>query len=229
MILAAHQPQYLPYLGLFAKLARCDVFVLMDDVQFSRREWQHRNRIRTAEGVRLLTVPVHAGVHTRIRDVLPADPGWLARHRRIVAYEYRASRHLDRAEALWAALRPVRGASLSTICITALRESMRFLGITTPLTLQSELSPRPDGNADKDLRLLELCRLTGCAAYLSGPGGANYLRPALWRAAGVELRWHRFEPPDYPQLHPGWIPGLSVLDTILSLRDPGEILQGGRS
>jgi hypothetical protein len=95
--------------------------------------------------------------------------------------------------------------------------------------LQSELSLRPDASADKDLRLLELCRLTGCAAYLSGPGGSGYLRPARWRAAGVELRWHRFEPLAYPQLHPGWIPGLSVLDTILSVHDPGEVLQGGRS
>ncbi len=73
-ILAAHQPQYLPYPGVIQKIAAADVFVMQDDLQFARQEWQNRNRIRTQAGYRWLTIPVQHGSHTdRINQMRPQE------------------------------------------------------------------------------------------------------------------------------------------------------------
>jgi len=69
MIVAVHQPQYLPWLGYFAKIDRADLFVLLDNVQFKKNEWQNRNQIKAAGGPQWLTVPVTYKFPQRINEV----------------------------------------------------------------------------------------------------------------------------------------------------------------
>jgi len=89
MRLAAHQPQYLPWLGYFDKLDRADIFVLLDTVQFKKNEWQNRNRIRTAEGWQWLTVPVRHRFPTVIREVRIDESGaWRRKHREALRLLY---------------------------------------------------------------------------------------------------------------------------------------------
>jgi hypothetical protein len=76
-VLAAHQPQYLPWLGFFDKLAQADVFVLLDTVQFKKNEWQNRNRIKGPTGPQWLTVPVRHRFPQTIAEVeVPPDDPW---------------------------------------------------------------------------------------------------------------------------------------------------------
>jgi len=79
MIVATHQPNYLPYLGFFDKMQKSDVFVILDDVQFNRRDFQHRNKIRRSNGWQWLTVPVEKKV-CPINEVLINGDGWQSAH-----------------------------------------------------------------------------------------------------------------------------------------------------
>lgn len=223
-ILAAHQPQYLPYPGVIHKIAAADVFVVMDDVQFARREWQNRNRIRSQAGCRWLTIPVHSRYTDRINQVKPADDDWLATHRRIVAQEYRKSRALARADSIWEEVARVRKRDLAQINIASIKAILMLLRITTPMILESELDLPDEATSDRNRRFQVLCRALGCGSYLSGTGARAYLDVQDWRGSGVRLAWQRYTPRAYGQLHPGWLENLSVLDMLLCVDDPRALI-----
>src|SRR5947209_18898528 len=89
MKVAIHQPHYLPWLGYVAKWAAADLFVFLDTVQYEKNGWQNRNRIKTAEGARWLTVPVRAHLGTRVAAVsIDVDRPWAKRNRRAIASAY---------------------------------------------------------------------------------------------------------------------------------------------
>ena len=93
MILAAHQPQYLPWLGYLDKIDRADVFVLLDSVQFKKNEWQNRNRVKHAGGWHWLTVPVRHRFPQPIAEVEIADQRWRRKHRRALEVTYGQAAH----------------------------------------------------------------------------------------------------------------------------------------
>src|SRR5207247_8846683 len=96
MRLAAHQPQYLPWLGFFDKMDRVDRFVLLDTVQYKKNEWQNRNRIRTATGWQWLTVPVHYRFPMTIREVQIDEIGaWRRKHREALRIHHARSPFRD--------------------------------------------------------------------------------------------------------------------------------------
>ena len=104
MILAAHQPQYLPWLGFYQKMARCDAFDYLDEVQYKKREFQNRNKVKTAQGALWLTVPVktRGRREQRIRDVRLGDEGdWARRHWQSLRHHYRAAGHFSEHEAFF--------------------------------------------------------------------------------------------------------------------------------
>jgi hypothetical protein len=83
MVLAIHQPQYMPWVGYFHKMASADLFVFLDDVQFKKNEWQHRNRIRNADGWQWLSVPNTYKLPQKITEVeVRTDQDWEAKHMR---------------------------------------------------------------------------------------------------------------------------------------------------
>ena len=176
MIVAIHQPQYLPWLGYFAKMHQADVFVLLDTVQFKKHEWQNRNRIKTAQGWQWLTVPVMQQFPQRLAEV-QINPGvrWPHKHCQALRSNYSRAPYFQdyRSEFEDMLGRPwERLVDLNTCVITALRDALH---ITTPLLLASEL---PD-DADPTGRLVSICQALGGTTYLSAP-----------RAHGVRLRGH---------------------------------------
>lgn len=228
MILAAHQAHYLPYPGLLAKIAAADVFVLQNDLQYVKQEWQNRNRIRTSDGWRWLTIPVHASSVCRICDVVPASAQWVARHRRLVQLDYRAvGTRLGDVEQLWEEMQQLRAGSLAEIGRIALLRLCRWFGISTPIVLQSELRLTPAECRTRGSRLVALCRRFGCDTYLSGTGATAYLQPAEWDQAQIALLLLQWQPVPYPQCHPGWIPNLSSLDMYLCAPDAAGMLAAG--
>jgi WbqC-like protein family len=229
MLLAAHQPQYLPYPGVFDKIDQADVFVFLDAVQYVHREWQNRNRIRTPEGWMHLTIPVHARWKSRLNQVIPADPSWLIRHKRSIASLYARSRYLTRIESVWEAAALVRGHSLASINIAITSAIIAVLGIKTRLVLESELSLTDEETSTPDKRLISLCERLSCDSYLSGAGGREYLQPAEWQRSGIGLQWQEFDLLAYPQLFPGWEPNLSAVDLVLCVEKPLAHIRASRS
>lgn len=219
MIVANHQPQYLPYLGFFHKVARCDRFVVLDDVQFLERGHQHRNTIKMQTGAQWITVPVRQRRGQLISEVL-IDPesNWRKKHWAALQTNYGPAPH-------WKALSP----SLRTILVEGshshlwqldlelLRWAMDLLEIRTPWQLASEIPNHSAG--DPTARHIEICRALGADTYLSGAGGRNYMNLALFEAAGVTVEFQIYEAREYPQLFPklGFLPNLSVVDALFNL------------
>jgi len=214
--LAIHQPHYLPWLGYFAKWAAADLFVFLDTVQYEKNGWQNRNRIKTREGARWLTVPVRARLGTPIRDVMvDSSQPWRIRHFAAIENAYGGApcwaRHRDELRALygreWERLAPVAVASAEWLA--------RKLGITTPTRLASEIGLSDGEQADATARLVGLCRAVGADTYLAGRDGAIYMDIAQFAAAGIAVETQQYEHPVYTQAYGEFVPSLSAVDLLL--------------
>jgi hypothetical protein len=221
-IAAIHQPQYVPYLGFFHKLAHADVLVVLDTVQFQKNGLQNRNKIKSAKGWQWLTVPVSHGHDSKILDVQIGDHGKFARkHWSTLQSNYGRAPHFA-----WAAerLRPVLEATwthLSPLNIQLARVACELLEIKAPHVLASDLPSEGESSA----LLISLCKAVGADAYLSGPGGRGYMDLDLFERAGIQVLWQEFVPPTYPQVFPeaGFVPNLSILDILFNC---GEAARG---
>lgn len=224
MRLAAHQPQYLPWLGYFDKIARADRFVLLDTVQYKKNEWQNRNRIRGAAGWLWLTVPVHYRFPMAIREVrIDETSGWRRKHREALRQAYARAPHRDRVLAAVEALldRPIE--DLATLNIETVRLLGGLLGVATPCTVASTLSGIPEG---PDERLIALCRRFGCDTYLAGAGGRDYMNLDTWKSAGIAVEFQEYRHPVYPQSQPGFEPNLSAIDALMHAGPEGLVGPG---
>jgi WbqC-like protein len=214
---AIHQPHYLPWLGYFAKWAAADLFILLDVVQYEKNGWQNRNRIKTADGARWLTVPVHAPLGTPISEVAIDDSrGWRSRHQRAIEQAYARAPWLAAYRADLAELYARPWTRLAPLAVASATWLARALGITTPVRLASELAVTAD---DPTGRLVTLCRAAGADTYLAGADGARYMDLGRFAAAGIGVLAQRYEHPVYPQIHGEFVPFLSALDILLAAGD----------
>src|SRR5437762_13317793 len=131
MILAAHQPQYLSYPGVFDKMDRADVFVFLDNVQYVRRGFLNRNRLRTREGWTWVTLPVHSEYTSRICEVVPVQSDWIAKHRKTISLLYGRSKYLERLSGPLIFLDGGQTASLAVINGRSTLEIEQVHGIKT--------------------------------------------------------------------------------------------------
>ncbi len=228
MILAAHQPQYLPWLGYFHKMASCDVFVYLDDVQYKKREFQNRNKIRVKEGVQWLTVPVITkGHYDQAISEVRVDPtsAWAKDHWTAVKLAYaKASFFPAYAQELESFYRRP-WTRLSDMSRTLIDFHRRVLNISTPVRLSSEFSL----TTAKTQRLLDLCRALGADTYLSGQGARDYLEEDLFEKAGVRLVYQDFSHPRYAQVHEPFESHLAALDLVLNHGPAGADILMGRA
>ena len=219
MIMAAHQPQYLPWLGYFDKIDQADLFVLLDNVQFKKNEWQNRNRIRTAQGWQWLTVPVRHRYPQGIDQVEIADRRWAIKHSRTLRQAYaRASCFEDETE-LIDTLYDRQWSSLADLNIESIRLLAGRFGITTELLIGSENGSKPQDHPDD--RLIGLARRLGADTYLAGTGGREYMDLDRYRRAGIEVRFQDFRHPEYPQHQGRFEAGMSAVDLLFNCGGEG--------
>jgi len=224
-ILAAHQPQYLPWLGYFDKMAQADVFVLLDNVQFKKNEWQNRNRIKGPSGPQWLTVPVRHKFPQSIAEVeVRESEPWRRKHLRALESNYGKAPFFDDEIPLLRAVLERPWSSLAELNVELVRRLARRLGIDTRIRLGSELAAR----AHPTLRLVDLCTALGADTYLSGAGG-DYLEHEAFTDAGVTLQFQAYEHPVYRQLWGEFEPFLSLVDLLMNCgSDSLSIVRSGR-
>ena len=221
-VVAIHQPNFLPWLGWFAKAAQADVMVLLDDVQLERAGPTTRVQVKSREGPRFVSVPVRRGEDVRIDEAEIAHDGkWDVHLVRLLENAYHATPGWPRhGAAICDAIRS-REPLLARFNERLIRYVMDALAIRTPLVLASALGPRMQhGN----LGNLEFCRRHDAATYLSGSGGRKYNDPAPFAAAGVALVYSAFTHPVYAQPHGGFVAGLSAVDALFSAPDEAAAL-----
>jgi hypothetical protein len=217
MRVSIHQPHYLPWLRYFDKIARSDLFILLDDVQFEKNGFQNRNKIKTPQGWCYLTAPVLKPLLRPIRELeLDYRSGWQEKHRRALELNYRRAPHFSR---FWPELDALYGAEwthLGAMNSAFLSAYLRQLGIATPVVASSSIATRSESTQ----RLVELCRAMGATSYLSGAYAAQaYLDPDLLRTEGIRLELHEWTAPVYPQQYPaaGFLPDLAIVDLLFNV------------
>jgi hypothetical protein len=231
VIVSVHQPQYLAWLGYFDKIASSDLFVVLDLPQYKKREFQNRNRIKSANGEVWLTVPVisKGKADQPIKDVLiDNSQEWCKSHWQTLELAYKKSAHWERYGGELKAFYEKPWQSLCELNTAQVLLFIKFLGITTPVKIESEI-----GTAGVSTeRILELCAKTGGSAYLSGSGGKDYMEEGRFAQQGLKLYYQHYKHPEYAQLWPKqpFMPYLSVLDLLMNEGERSlEILRSGGS
>jgi len=229
MIVSVHQPHYLPWLGYFDKIARSDVFVILDNVQYKKREYQNRNRIRTADGVKWLTVPVNTrGKYYQTTGEVEIDNSedWRSIHLRTLELNYRRAPHFDDCFRELADLyNQKEWLLLADLNISMLRLFMKKLGIDVPIRFETEL--KVEGL--KTERIINICRALGADTYLSGSGAREYLDETAFAESGLGLEYQSYEHPVYPQLQGGFEPYMALVDLLFNAGGGSlDIIRTGR-
>lgn len=210
------QSSYIPWKGYFDLIASVDEFILLDDVQYTRRDWRNRNRIKTPGGLQWLTIPVAVkGRFTqRICDTEVSDRRWSERHwRTIRAFYSRAAGFADLSARLERLYSGCRETLLSRINYRFLRAICDELGIRTRLSWSMDY--RAEGS--KGDRLLALCRQAGATEYVSGPAARAYLNETAFEQAGIAVSWFDYSGyPEYRQLFPPFEHSVSIVDLLLN-------------
>lgn len=208
-------------------MARCDVFIFLDSVQFTRRDWRTRNRIKTPQGPLWLSIPVKQRDATRtpIERIEIAEPGWTAMHLASIEHAYRRGAGFERTigPIRDAYAKAARHATLSPVNQGLTQDLATLLGLRTQFLCDSDLLPREDiGRMQRTERLAALAAAVGATHYLSGPTARAYLDEAVLTARGIAVEWMSHEGlSTYRQLWGGYEPHLSIIDTLLNLGAEG--------
>jgi WbqC-like protein family len=230
MIVAAHQPHYMPWLGYLDKMAKSDLFVVMDDLQYEAQNYQNRQRIKLHSGAQWLTVPLERGTQSdRICDKRIDNSGsqrqhWQRRTWLTLEMNYRRAPYFAKyADELYAVYAQP-WVSLLELDMKMLELARKWFDIKTPIIRASGL--RLKGH--KTERLIDLCRKTDARCYLSGGGGSTgYLDVEQMGRAGIGVIWQHFEHPRYQQRHSdvGFVSHLGFIDLLFNVGDAArEIL-----
>ena len=209
------QSNYIPWKGYFDLIHSVDVFVLFDDMQYTRRDWRNRNKVKGPNGPQWLSIPV--GVKgkylQKINETLVRDHGWARKHWQTLRGFYAKSPffkdYADELEALYT--RAGEMDRLSEINYVFINAINRWLGITTLIKWSSDYV-LVDGKSE---RLLGICKDTDAATYVSGPAARGYLDAQLFAAEGVQIEWMDYSDyPEYPQVHGPFEHSVTVLDLL---------------
>lgn len=215
---AIHQPTFLPWLGWWDKLARADVLVVLDDVQFPKKggTWMNRVRVLANGSPVWLTVPVdrsYHGVRTVREMLIDTSKPWREKILGTLAASYARAPHFEDVYPVVEEIVSLPTDRIMELNEAGLRRIARGLGLDArKLVRQSDLSVSGPGT---DL-LVELCKAVGGTAYLTGDGAGGYLEPEKFAAAGLGFAEQRFTPPRYPQQSKTYVPGVSVVDALMS-------------
>jgi WbqC-like protein family len=221
MIVAAHQPHYLPWLGYLAKVAAADLFVVMDDLQYEAQNFQNRNRLKLNHGAQWLTVPLERGPQDeRILDKRIANRGspkehWQRRTWHTLRIHYGGAPYWKHYEAELEDVFTRPWERLVDLDLHMLILHLDWFRIRKPVLRASSLALE----GQKTDRLEQLCLVVGADTYLSGGGGSRgYLDVAQLARAGIRVAWQQFQHPVYPQRYPalGFVSHLGAIDMLLN-------------
>jgi len=224
MRVAIHQPNYIPWLGYFYKMAKSDIFVLLDDALHSKGSITNKNIVKTPNGALTLIVPLSTK-EVKLKEVLICNDGkWNKKHWRIIHDSYRKAPFFDKYSDIFAQVFSSEYETLCELNITLIEKIRQSLGIKTKLVVASDLEGDFGKGSDRNMNI---CRHLGGDTYLSGLGARKYNDEVAFKETGIDLVYSDFEHPVYPQLWGEFVPNLSIIDFLFSCGEKSlEILLG---
>lgn len=219
------QSNYIPWRGYFDLFRQADEVILLDSVQYTRRDWRNRNKIKTPQGPVWLSIPVQVkGKYNQaIYETVVTDDKWADEHWRIISHNYRKAECYE-SHSQW--LHDLVSSAADKSHLTDINEHLlkaicRKLEIDVTFSRCTDLLHTSEMAAmDPTERLAELAQAVGASHYLSGPAAKSYLDPAVFDKKGIGILWMDYSDyPTYPQLWGEFEPAVSIVDLILNTGD----------
>lgn len=215
--IAILQSNYIPWKGYFDIIGLVDEFILYDDMQYTRRDWRNRNKIKTPDGLKWLTIPVDSKgkFFQKINETKVRDNEWCREHWRALSLNYAKApyfhKYADRIEELYRQCEQETYLSrINYIFLTAICE---MLDIHTKITWSSDYE-LVDGKTE---RLAGLCLSANGTEYLSGPAAKDYIVDSVFEDAGITLKYMDYSGyPEYDQLFGEFEHGVTILDLLFN-------------
>lgn len=212
------QSNYIPWKGYFDLIRSVDEFILYDEVQYTRRDWRNRNKIKTADGTQWLTIPVEVKgkYFQKINETLISDSSWIKNHWTRICSSYSKTPYFKEFRPYFENLFSGCDSNLLSIVNERLILGIcELLGIKTKIT---KSTCYPTETNDPSERLLKICIQAGANIYVSGPAAKDYLDVNVFENNGVKVRWMDYSGyPEYPQLYPPFDHYVSILDLIFNV------------
>ncbi|MDC0181993.1 WbqC family protein [Candidatus Thioglobus sp.] len=210
------QSNYIPWKGYFDLIASVDEFIIFDDMQYTRRDWRNRNRIKTPIGLKWLSVPVQVKgkYDQKIRETQLSGSDWQITHWRILEQNYRNTPYFDEIEEWLKPLYTERFyTSLSEMNLTFISSIISYLSIDTVISNSSDYILA----SEKTERLVDLCRQVGGTEYISGPAAKAYIDENVFEQMNIKLKWFDYSCyQEYPQLWGEFVHEVTILDLLFN-------------
>jgi hypothetical protein len=214
VIIAIHQPQYMPWIGYFHKIASVDAFVFLDNVQYKKNEFQNRNKIKINNGVQWLTVPVRYKFPQKINEVtINNNFPWQRKHVQALRTNYSKAPYFEHYFSFFADIVQQDWKKLANLNCYIVKQICQLLHFNTDFYNASEFGITED---DPNKRLIEICKHLKANTYLSGKGGINYLDIDLFTNADITVKFQDFKHPVYDQPYGAFVENLSIIDLIFN-------------
>lgn len=207
------QSNYIPWKGYFDLIHDVDLFIFFDDVQYTQRDWRNRNKIKTSRGLEWLTAPTNGTRQHLIHEVEFVDVKWQSTHWQTLRHNYGKASHFERYRPFledvylgqqWKYLSELNQHLIEKI-------SRQFLGISAEFVDSRQYH----AVGAKQGRIIDLLIKSGATSYVSGPSAKDYIDEAEFAQIGIELVWKDYSGyPEYPQLHPPFEHGATILDLL---------------
>ena len=224
-IVTMHQPNYLPWLGFFSKIKHSDCFVIVDNIEFNRRGYTHRNKIRVnvKEGWMWLTIPPVSKIPigTFINEVkLPKNNQWQKKHWKIIELNYKKADYFYSYTDFFEKLYKEKFEYLWQINEKIIFHLLKCFDINTEVIKSSDLDLDP--KFKKADLIIAILKNIDAKTYLSGPSGKNYLEFDKFKKNDIKLEVFEFKHPVYKQRYPGFEPNMAAIDLLFNMGEKSK-------
>ncbi|TGN18263.1 WbqC family protein [Leptospira idonii] len=209
------QPNYIPWRGYFELIGKADVFVFLDDVQYTPRDWRNRNQIKTKTGLQWLTIPVFqtSKFGQLIHEVeIDNSSKWFEKHLNAITHNYAKAPYFKEFKELLDLLYEGKLSNLSELDILSIEWISNYLGIKTKFVRSSQIN----NEGQRQDKLISICKSVGITTYISGPSAKNYIVPEKFESENISLIYQEYEYPDYPQLNGEFVGNVTILDLLFN-------------
>jgi hypothetical protein len=214
------QPSYIPWRGYFDQIYKADLFVFYDDVQYDKRGWRNRNRIKTSTGPIWLSIPVfNRGAqteHISINEIrIVWDRPWNQEHWNSIRMAYSKAPFFSQYAGMVEEFYSKKPEMLADFTIDTTITLAKTIGIDRTRFMRS--SQIIDVEGTKTDRLISILKKVEATHYISGPSAKDYIEKDKFDAAGISLEYIEYGYPEYPQLYPPFDQQVSILDTLFMM------------
>lgn len=210
------QSNYIPWKGYFDLINMVDEFVLYDDMQYTRRDWRNRNKIKTPNGLQWITIPVEVKgkYFQKINETKISEKDWGKKHWSSICANYAKAKHFKEYKSLFEEIYlNSTEENLSEVNYKFVTTINDLLNIKTKITWSSDYE-LVDGKTE---RLVGLCKSTNATEYISGPAAKDYIVDELFEQENIKLTWMDYSGyKEYNQLYPPFEHGVTILDLIFN-------------